>query len=192
MIATLPIPDPTTLLVPWIVVLGACAVGTVTDITRHRLPNWLTLSLWACGLVYSGVAGGFLGLGEALLASVLLAIPYVILFLCAGGGAGDAKMLAGIGAWLGLAHGALALVTIALVGGAAGLVVSFARSEGRKTLGSLAYATSGLLGLACGHLKPGECLALMPPSGGSRRIPYGAAILLGAASAFVGAQLWHA
>ena len=130
-------------------------------------------------------------LGGALAASVVLAVPYVILFLCAGGGAGDAKMMAGVGAWLGLLDGGLALVSIALVGGLAGVVVSFARGDSRRTLGNLAFATTGVVGVAYGQLKPSECLAFMPPSGGTHRIPYGVAILMGVASAFVGAQLWH-
>ena len=39
--------------------------------------------------------------------ALLLGIPFVILFLIAGGGAGDAKMMAAIGAWVGAALAAL-------------------------------------------------------------------------------------
>lgn len=190
--AGLPIPDPTLAITAWTVVLIACAVGCLTDLKARRLPNALTLSLWVSGLVFSTVTGGIAGFGGAFLASIILAIPYIILFICAGGGAGDAKMLAGIGAWLGLSHGLFALVAIALVGGIAGLAYSFARGHAGRTLGHLSTATTGFIGLAFGRLSPGECLAFMPPSGGTCRIPYGVAILLGAASAFVGAQLWHA
>lgn len=185
------IPDPTHSLGPWLVVLVACAAGCLTDLKARRLPNALTLVLWATGLAFSTFVGGAAGFGGALGASVLLAVPYVILFLCAGGGAGDAKMMAGVGAWLGLFHGGFVLIMVALVGGVAGVAVSLAKGDSRRTFGNLAFATTGLVGLAYGRLKPGECLAFMPPSGGAHRIPYGVAIFLGVTSAFVGAQLWH-
>ncbi len=186
------VPNPLDNILPWSVVLLACAVGCLTDLRARRLPNALTLSLWTSGLAYATFTGGLPGLGAAFAASIILALPYVILFLGAGGGAGDAKMMAGVGAWLGIMHGSLALVAVALVGGVAGLAISFARGDARHTIGILATATSGLLGVAHGSLRFSECLAFMPPSGGSRRIPYGVAIFLGAALAFLGAQQWHA
>jgi len=188
----LPIPDPTLALLPWAVVLVACAVGCVTDLRARRLPNALTLVLWVTGLVYSGATGDLAGLGLALLASVLLAVPYVILWLCAGGGAGDAKLMAGVGAWLGLFHGGFALAAVALVGGLAAVVWSLAAGDIRRMVSRLSFASTGLIGLAHGRLHPSEVTAFMPPGGAGRRIPYGVAIFLGAASAFVGATLWHA
>ena len=165
MLDALPIPDPSDAPLAWGVVLIACVIGCVTDLRARRLPNILTLPLWLAGLVFATATGGVSGLGGAFTASVLLAIPYVILFVCAGGGAGDAKMMAALGAWLGLMPGLYTLVVIAFVGGA--------------------------VGLAYGRLTPGECLAFMPPPGGSTRIPYGLAICLGTLVAFGGGLQWH-
>lgn len=186
-----PIPDPTQQLGPWLVVLAACAAACMTDLRDRRIPNAITLALWISGLVFSVMTGGAADLGGAFAASVLLALPYVILFLFAGGGAGDAKLMAGVGAWLGLMPGGYVLVVVALVGGIAGLAVGLVRGQSRRTFGHLAFATTGLLGLAHGRLRPSECAAFMPPVGGAHRIPYGVAIFLGVTSAFVGALLWH-
>lgn len=192
MLDAFPIPDPTAAPLAWGVVLVACVIGCVTDLRARRLPNALTLPLWITGLVFSAVVGGAAGFAGAFSASVLLAVPYVILFVCAGGGAGDAKMMAGIGAWLGLSHGLYALVVVALLGGAVGIVWSLCNGSGAVLIIKLRTALTGAVGLAYGRLTPGECLAFMPPAGGTARIPYGLAICLGSLAAFGGGLQWHA
>jgi prepilin peptidase CpaA len=187
-------PNPFDSLTPWTVVLVACALGCFTDLRARKLPNLLTLPLWVAGLVYSAIVAGLPGLAGSFMASVLLALPFIILFLCAGGGAGDAKMMAGVGAWLGLSHGVPALVAVALAGGVVGLAFSLLRGEARRTFTHLATATTGLMGVAFGRLRFCECLGFMPPgaSAGARRIPYGVAIFAGVTLAFLGAVQWHA
>ena len=191
MLDALPIPDPSDAPLAWGVVLIACVIGCVTDLRARRLPNILTLPLWLAGLVFATATGGVSGLGGAFTASVLLAIPYVILFVCAGGGAGDAKMMAALGAWLGLMPGLYTLVVIAFVGGAVGLVWGACNGSGALLVQRLRMAINGAVGLAYGRLTPGECLAFMPPPGGSTRIPYGLAICLGTLVAFGGGLQWH-
>lgn len=187
-------PNPFESLTPWMVVLAACALGCFTDLHARKLPNLLTLPLWATGLVYSTVIAGLPGLAGSFGASVLLALPFIILFICAGGGAGDAKMMAGVGAWLGLSHGVPALIAVALAGGVVGLAFSLLRGEARRTFAHLSTATTGLMGVACGRLRFSECLGFMPPgaAAGARRIPYGVAIFAGVTLAFLGAVQWHA
>ena len=188
----LPIPDPTTALTAWAVVLIACVVGCITDLRARRLPNALTLPLWFTGLVFAMVTGGFGAFAGALAASVILAVPYIILFMSAGGGAGDAKMMAGIGAWLGMTQGLYALVVVALLGGVVGIVWSLCNGSATVLFAKLRTATLGMVGFAYGRLTPGECLAFMPPAGGSARIPYGLAICFGSLVAFGGGLQWHA
>ena len=192
MLDALPIPDPMTAPVAWAVVLGACVIGCITDLRARRLPNALTLPLWVAGLAFSGATGGLSGFAGAFAASVILAVPYVILFMGAGGGAGDAKMMAALGAWLGLSHGLYALVVIALLGGVVGVVWSLCDGSGAVLLAKLRTATLGMVGLAYGRLTPGECIAFLPPAGGTARIPYGLAICIGSLVAFGGGLQWHA
>lgn len=192
MFDALPIPDPTTALVAWVVVLGACVVGCVTDLKARRLPNVLTLPLWVTGLVFAAATGGVFGFAGAFAASVVLAIPYVILFVGAGGGAGDAKMMAAIGAWLGLSQGVYALVVIALLGGVIGVAWSLCDGSASALFAKLRTMTLGMVGFAHGRLTAGECLAFLPPAGGSARIPYGLAICIGSLAAFGGGLQWHA
>jgi prepilin peptidase CpaA len=188
----IPIPDPQTVPFAWGVVLVACVVGCVTDLRARRLPNVLTLPLWVSGLVFAFATGGLAGGMGALAASVILAVPYVILFVGAGGGAGDAKMMAGIGAWLGLSQGVYALVVIAMLGGIVGVVWSLCNGSASELFTKLRTAITGAVGLAYGRLTPGESLAFLPTAGNSTRIPYGLAICFGALAAYGGGLQWHA
>jgi len=186
------IANPHERMVAWLFVTLAAGIGAILDARSHRLPNDLTLPLWIAGVIFSGAVGGLTGLGEALAASVLLAIPYVLLFAFAGGGAGDAKLMAAIGAWLGLAHGAYALVGVVVMGALAGVAVSLVRGEIARVARNLSTASTGLIAVACGQIRVGDSHAVMPPTSEMRRMPYGIAVLLGVLTAFGGGLLWHA
>ena len=103
-----------TAIIQWGVVLAASLAAALIDIRSRRIPNVLTVPLFAAGLVQAAWFDGFDGLKSSLLAAVILGLPYVVLFVFAGGGAGDAKLMAGIGAWLGLANGVAALLAISI------------------------------------------------------------------------------
>ena len=100
----------------WAVVIAITVVACATDIRSRRVPNMLTGPAWILGLVWAFSQGGWTGLGDGFAASLILALPYVLLFVFAGGGAGDAKLMAAVGAWLGIMNGLLALFAIALCG----------------------------------------------------------------------------
>src|SRR5437764_1449894 len=102
--------------VAWLVSI-VLVEAAVIDGLKLRVPNWLTFHLVIGGLAYSawidggagllrGSAGAALGLG--------LLLP---LYAIGGMGAGDVKLLAGIGAWVGPALTVGAFVTSALTGG---------------------------------------------------------------------------
>jgi prepilin peptidase CpaA len=100
----------------WGVVIGVSLAAAIWDLRTRRIPNLLTLPVLAVGLVWAGYTGGLSGLAEAVVACLLLALPFVLLFLFAGGGAGDAKLMGAIGVWLGLSQGVTALFCVAAVG----------------------------------------------------------------------------
>ena len=66
-----------------------------------RVPNWLTFPMILTGLVYSTVAGGWTGLGFGMLGMLVGLLTLLPLYAVGGMGAGDVKLMAGIGAWLG-------------------------------------------------------------------------------------------
>lgn len=114
----------------WGVVIGASLVAAGFDLRTNRVPNAITGPLLVVGLIQSAWISGLSGLAEAVGACVLLALPYVLMFLFAGGGAGDAKFMGAIGAWLGLAQGAIVLLSVAV----AGIVLAIARAIAQRRL----------------------------------------------------------
>jgi prepilin peptidase CpaA len=111
--------------------------GCVTDVKTHRIPNVLTFGGAAAGLVFHSFAGGAsatawsaAGLGVGL----LLFLP---LFALGGMGAGDVKLMAALGAWLGPAGAAWAALYAALAGGVMAIIVALARGYLRAALANI-------------------------------------------------------
>lgn len=92
-------------------------VAAVIDGIQLKVPNWLTFPFIISGWIYSFVAFGF---SDGLLYSLAGTAVGLALLLPAyaigGMGAGDVKLLAGIGAWVHTTHTLWAFVFTAIVG----------------------------------------------------------------------------
>ena len=86
----------------WVVTL-TLIVAAVIDGLQLKVPNWITFPMIISGWVYSVVLSPYAG-WEGLMYSVLGTIVGLALLLPAyaigGMGAGDVKLLAGVGAWV--------------------------------------------------------------------------------------------
>ena len=124
---------------------------------------------------------GATGFGEALLASCLVALPFVLLFVFAGGGAGDAKMMAGVGAWLGLADGGITLAAVCFSGVLLALVWAWLQRGLGRVLASVRVMAVGLVAPLFGG-RWQESGAVLTAVHDDQKMPYGLAILLGVAA----------
>ncbi|MBJ6361430.1 prepilin peptidase [Paenibacillus sp. GCM10012307] len=71
------------------------------DVKFMRIPNVLTATAAVCALLYHGISGGFTGIGTVLAGTAAGLIPMLFLYLLKGIGAGDVKLFAALGAWVG-------------------------------------------------------------------------------------------
>ena len=110
--------------VPILVVSAVCVACAASDLRRFRVSNAWTLSLLASGLIFRAAVTGWPGLGRSLEGAgfgfAALLVPYAL----GGMGAGDVKLLAGVGAWLGLPMTYEVLIAAALMGGVYALILS--------------------------------------------------------------------
>jgi Flp pilus assembly protein protease CpaA len=175
----------------WGALIGASLVAALTDLRRGRIPNWVTLPLWLLGLARAAGPGGAAGFAGALGVSLLLALPYVVLWVLAKGGAGDAKLMAAIGAWLSLDEGLVVLCCVATTGMTLALLTMAARRERQNPLGGLLTSLC-LFAAAWGNGVRGG--ALLPRNdqerAGRPALPYGMAIFIGVCAGAVGVRLW--
>jgi len=120
--------------VAWGVVLAASLAAGLIDLWKLRVPNWLTLPLMAGGLVFhttcSGVGGLGFSLGGLLLGGGLL----FFLFAMGGMGAGDVKMLAALGAWIGPREVFVLFLVASIAAGAVSLLISVGTRRLRQVL----------------------------------------------------------
>lgn len=85
--------------VPVIVVLVAALVAAATDIWKFKVYNVLTLPLLVSGLLYHAFRGE---LADSLLGVLFGFAALIVLYIIGGMGAGDVKLMAAVGAWLGM------------------------------------------------------------------------------------------
>ena len=110
-----------------VTVLGVACTAVFFDVRARRIPNLLTFGAALAAVAYAGVAAGWAGVGTAAagwLAGAALFFPF---FALGGMGAGDVKLLAALGAWLGPGDSVWVAMFAAMTGGLLGLAVALAR-----------------------------------------------------------------
>jgi len=154
--------------------LTIAIVGAIKDVRRQRIPNWLTYSGLIAALVVRLGLGGWTELRGGLAGMLFAGGIFLLLFLLGGMGGGDVKLIAAVGAWVGLAQVGILLIMSAIAGGL--LAVGYALVH-KRMLESL----RNVVELVRHHLTEG--LAPHPTlnvqQAGTLRLPYGLAIAIG-------------
>ncbi len=110
-----------------ICVLTVAALACLWDLKSARIPNWLTFSAAALALAFHSVAPQGQGLGMALRGLAVGLAVFFPVFALRAMGAGDVKLLAALGAWLGAATVFWVAVYTSVAGGVLAIVVMLAR-----------------------------------------------------------------
>jgi prepilin peptidase CpaA len=170
--------------VAWFVVIVASAVAVSIDVRRRRIPNKLTLPLWTAGIIVGLFHNGFGGLGESLGGMAIAGLPFVLLFMIQGTGAGDAKLMLAIGAWLGIKSAFIAVCAVGVAGGILSLVYALGHGRLLITLLNTAWMTVTLPLVVMGPGRLQDRQKLIPGSGDEPlKTPYSVAMLAGTCAA---------
>ena len=174
--------------IPAAVVLTASLIAAATDLWKFRVYNVLTLPLLATGLIYHGATGGASGLLMGL-GGCLFGFAALIMFYAMGGmGAGDVKLMAAVGAWLGMPLTLYVFLASALAAGCYAVVLIVACGRIRETWLNLLIVWHRLAALGR-HLGAEERAEAQVNQADRRRrvIPFAAMIALGLVALLVAA-----
>ena len=123
-------PPPT----PHVAVLAVVLAAAVCDLNTRRIPNALTFGAAVVAIATHSALSGWSGLLLAASGCVVGLALFLPVFLLGGMGAGDVKLLAAIGAWLGPTDAVWTALYGALAGGLMALVVALAHGYTRTAL----------------------------------------------------------
>ncbi len=132
-------------MIPLVAVALATLAASVTDLWKFKVYNVLTLPTLLLGLIVSSILGGWSGLGSSLLGAGLGFGLLVVFFAVGGVGAGDVKLLAAVGAWLGPYLTYQVFIASALFGGLYALVLVFSRGGVLAMMVEMIHARQTLL-----------------------------------------------
>lgn len=157
--------------------------AAIYDLRTRRIPNWLSLAGMLLGVAVHSAYTGFSGSLESLGGLGLALVIGFLLFAIGWLGAGDAKLLAAVGAIVGLSHTLEFLFWIAMSG---------------ALIAAVALAVRGVLPNMLKRLWVTLALSLfsrrwsyVPPAKmESVEIPYAISIALGVVVAVVTGKLW--
>ena len=108
-------------------VIAIAAVAVFCDVRTRRIPNALTFGAALAAFAFAAATSGVSGLGAAAGGWVTGAALFFPFFALRGMGAGDVKLLAALGAWLGPVETIWLAMFAAMAGGVLGIAVAIAR-----------------------------------------------------------------
>lgn len=160
--------------------LSLVSVAAWFDIKSRRIPNWLVLVGLIASFIFqtlfnsSGSFSGFKAWGLGLLVGFGLFLP---LYLLRSMGAGDVKLMAMVGAFIGPMAALEVVLTTLIVGGVLALAVALWSGSLRQTLGNVKFMlTQTMLKTLPGGM---QIEATEAPVASAGNLPYAVAIAAG-------------
>lgn len=170
-----------------ILLLLLAGTAAAFDIRTRRIPNWLTVAGAAAGLLSNAWLFSWAGLRDAAVGIALALLVYLPLVWLRGMGAGDAKLMAAIGAFTGPANWIAIFALSGLLGGVMGLGLALWKRRLRRTLASTAELAGDLARLRKPHERKPEWDV---QQSAGLRLPYGLVIALGVAAFLLLSRAW--
>jgi prepilin peptidase CpaA len=166
--------------IPAAVALSIASVAAITDIIEYRVRNGITFSMIVGGMIYRAIVGGWPGFCDssegAAFGLAVLVVPWLLGLM----GAGDVKLLAGVGAWLGLTGAILTFIAAAAANFVYAVVLIIYRGKFRESLLMIKVITYRFVALGSHFGRSDlveECFS--GPEKRLRAIPFGVMVPIG-------------
>ena len=152
--------------------VGVISVALVTDLQNRKIYNWLTFPAMLAGLVLNFAIGGLAGLQSSLIGLLVGSIVFLVGFFVGAMGAGDVKLMAAVGAWLGWPFTVAAVIYVTIFGGL--IAIGAAASSGalKQMLKNVGWFMYGLV-------VPGAKATAAFSQSAAPPVAYGVSIALG-------------
>src|SRR5215207_3858930 len=119
--------------------VAVALISAAWDLKTRRIPNVLTFGSAIVALGVHLYASGLSGAGWSI-AGWVVGVAFFLPFFALGGmGAGDVKLLAALGAWLGPGPAVWVALFSLIAGGALGLIVSFGYGYWTQALANIVW-----------------------------------------------------
>ena len=173
------------------ILLVLLLVASISDCRSYKIPNWLTFGGSAFALIYSVFIpySPQLGFGWSLGGFALGLSLMLPLYMLGMMGAGDVKLMAMVGAFLGMTHTLYAVLFVFVSGGLAAFVYALWHQSLMRMSGNIKRSLASLLFSTMGGLRP-QMISFGKESVG--KLPYAVSITFGTTAFLVANQLGYA
>lgn len=121
-------------------------IALYLDVKYSKLPNWLTVSGMAFGIIYHLLTNGIHGLIFSIAGLLVAGLIFIILYVFKAIGAGDAKLFAAIGSFIGIEMVLyLAMYSIVFAGIIGVLILLFTKTFLKKLTNAFMEIMSSIL-----------------------------------------------
>jgi prepilin peptidase CpaA len=170
--------------------LGLLVVAAVSDWRTYRIPNWLTLGGALFALVYGTLAARTPAAGaSSAFGGLAVGFAAMLVFYAIGiMGAGDVKLMAMVGAFLGPRQTLMAVLFTFVAGGVAALAFAIHRRRLGHMLDNVKTAAQGMVFSTMVGIRPDASLHVRQSVG---KLPYGLCIGAGTAVEVFAHQLGY-
>jgi prepilin peptidase CpaA len=160
------------------ILLALMVLAAVVDARHYRIPNLITGAGMVLGLLVTMVEGPgtLIGLGRGLAGLALGLVALLPLYVLSIAGAGDVKLMAMVGAFLGVPDVLPALLFVIVTGGVLALGVAIRRGLTRRTIANLVLLVRAATATAMTGVR-GTDTQMMSAG----RLPYAVCICVGTA-----------
>ena len=160
------------------VAISVALVASVFDLRSRRIPNALTFGATAAGFLFAAATGGASGVGAGVGGWAIAMLLWLPIYALGGMGAGDVKLMAAVGMWIGPAGALHAALYAAIAGAILGLGLAITRGIVRQTFHNVQLL---LLHWQVAGFSPHAQLTLA--TAGSSRLAYAVPVLIGTVAA---------